>query len=145
MTSLLERITKFSLLIKKSSEAPKSNQANNMNINRSTGTSRQQAELAQLRNDNPNASIQAERYLRDKNGKILKDPLTGEARRIDFAVIKDNKVIELVETTSLNANKTFQSQKEARIREAGGTYIRDRNTRKLIDVSNIETRISRRE
>jgi len=39
-------------------------------------------------------------------------------------VIKDNKVLGLVETTSLNENKTFQSQKEARIRKAGGTYIR---------------------
>ncbi len=32
-------------------------------------------------------------YLRDKDGNIVRDPVTGEGRRIDFVVIKDGKVV----------------------------------------------------
>lgn len=38
------------------------------------------------------------------------------------------------EVTSLTADKTEQIQKELNIRFEGGTYIRDRSTKKLIPV-----------
>ena len=60
---------------------------------------------------------------------------------IDF---ENGKVIDSVEATSMNANKTLQQLKEANIRQNGGTYIRDRSTGKLLDISNIKTTIERR-
>lgn len=68
--------------------------------------------------------IVSEAYLRDSEGKIVRDPETGEARRIDFVVVKDGKVVDSIEVTSETADKTGQTAKEERIREAGGNYIR---------------------
>jgi hypothetical protein len=90
------------------------------------------------------ASVQRERYLRTADGKRAIDPLTEEARRIDHAVIENGRVRYLVETTSKTADKTAQLAKEARIRANGGTFIRDKVTRELIDVSNVLTRLTRR-
>ncbi len=89
-------------------------------------------------------SVQNARYLRTADGKIAIDPLTGQGRRIDHAVIKDGVVRYLVETTSKTADKAAQLDKEERIRAIGGTFIRDKFTRELLDVSNIRTRLSRR-
>ena len=47
----------------------------------------------------------------------------------------------LVETISKTADKAAQVAKDVRIRANGGTFIRDKVTRKLIDVSSIPTRI----
>lgn len=116
-----------------------------LRLNQEAGYIREAEELASLKLQNPRASIQQERYLRDANGRIVKDPVTGEGRRIDFAVIEDGQVKRLVETTSLTASKTAQTFKENRIRAAGGSYIRDQKTRKLIDVSKVRTEISRRQ
>lgn len=88
--------------------------------------------------------MQRERLLRDANGKKATDPLTGEGRRIDHAVIEDGEARYLVETTSKTADKSAQLAKEARIRANGGTFIRDKQTRSLIDVSDVLTRVSRR-
>lgn len=88
--------------------------------------------------------MQRERYLRTADGKRAIDPLTGEARRIDHAVIENGQVRYLVETTSKTADKVRQIEKEARVRANGGTFIRDKVTRELIDVSNVPTRITRR-
>jgi hypothetical protein len=82
-------------------------------------------------------------YLRDKDGKIVRDARTGTARRLDHVVIKDGKVLAIRETTSLTATKTSQSLKETRIRESGGVYIRDRKTGSLIDVSKVKTQVDR--
>lgn len=68
--------------------------------------------------------IVSEAYLRDSEGRIVRDPETGEARRIDFVVVKDGKVVDSIEVTSETADKTGQTAKEERIREAGGNYIR---------------------
>jgi len=113
-------------------------------LNQEAGYIREAEELASLKIQNPTASVQSERYLRTADGKIAKDPLTGEARRVDFAVIENGQVKRMVETTSLTADKTDQTLKERRIRAAGGTYIRDKQTRKLIDVSNVQTEVVRR-
>lgn len=89
--------------------------------------------------------VEAEVYLRDENGKIVKDPETGEARRIDFVVVKDGKVIDSIEVTSKTADKTAQSGKENRIRNAGGNYIKDGNGNLIEIPKNVQTRIERRD
>ncbi|EFL57659.1 hypothetical protein HMPREF9684_1819 [Veillonella atypica ACS-134-V-Col7a] len=87
----------------------------------------------------------SETYLRDKNGNIVKDPETGEARRVDFMVVKDGKVIDSIEVTSKTADKTEQSAKEERIRKSGGNYIRD-NEGNLVEIpSTVHTRIERKD
>ena len=58
--------------------------------------------------------IISEAYLRDKDGNIVKDPETNSARRIDFVVVKDGKVVDSVEVTSKTASKEEQSAKEDR-------------------------------
>jgi hypothetical protein len=88
--------------------------------------------------------IEKEVYLRDKDGKIVKDPVTGEARRIDFVVTKDGKVVDSIEVTSKTADKTDQMDKEQRIREAGGNYIKDSNGNLVEIPSDVQTRIERR-
>jgi hypothetical protein len=42
-----------------------------------------------------------------------------------------------VETTGTNVNKDKQMLKEQRIRDAGGTYVRDRETKKLVPVDGV--------
>ena len=54
--------------------------------------------------------------MRDSEGKIVRDPETGEARRIDFVVVKDGQVVDSIEVTSETADKTGQTAKEERIR-----------------------------
>lgn len=80
---------------------------------------------------------------RNADGTRALDPLTGEARRIDHVVIENGEVRHLVETTSKTADKIDQSLKEQAIRAQGSVYIRDRATGKLIEVSDIATRIMR--
>ncbi|UTY55835.1 RHS repeat-associated core domain-containing protein [Massilia sp. erpn] len=89
------------------------------------------------------AAVQREQYLRTADRKIAKDWMTGEARRVDHVVIVDGKAVTAVETTSMGASKTAQSAKETRIRDAGGTFVRDRNTGDLIDFKDIETILKR--
>jgi hypothetical protein len=120
------------------------NAPNGIQTNSASGAAREAEELAALEAQYPTASVQRERYLRTAEGSRAIDPMTGEGRRIDFAVIEGSKVLDLVETTSETANKAAQIAKENRIREAGGTFIRDKISRALIDVTDIATRISRR-
>ncbi len=83
-------------------------------------------------------------YLRDADGKIVKDPESGEARRVDFMVVKDEKVVDSIEVTSLTAPKKEQTDKETRIRGAGGNYIYD-NNRNLVEIpADVKTLIERR-
>ena len=88
--------------------------------------------------------IISEAYLRDKDGNIVKDSVTGEARRIDFVIVKDGKVVDSVEVTSKTADKTEQSAKEQRIRDNGGNYVRDSNGNLVEIPKEIQTRIERR-
>ena len=90
-------------------------------------------------------SILAERYLRDKDGNIVKDPETGQARRLDYVVLdKDGNVVATVEVTSKTADKSEQMAKEDRIRDNGGNYIMDKegNLHKIPDT--VKTNIERR-
>jgi hypothetical protein len=117
----------------------------NIKANQAAGAAREVAEHSDLLKKNPDASVQNQQYLRTADGKIAKDPVTGTGRRIDHVVIKDGKATDAVETTSQNANKNQQALKEDRIRNQGDTFIRDRNTKQLIDLKDIPTRKSRRD
>ena len=82
-----------------------------------------------------------------KSGLAQSDPIdfsNNEGRRIDFVVIENGKVIDSVEVTSMRANKLSQQAKEDNIRQNGGTFIKDRATGKLLDISNIKTTLERR-
>lgn len=84
-------------------------------------------------------------YLRNENGNIVKDPKTGKARRIDFVVVKNGRVISSVEVTSKTADKQNQLAKENRIRENGGNYIRDNNGNLIKMPNSVQTRVERRD
>ena len=89
--------------------------------------------------------IESQRHLRDKSGEIVRDPETGESRKIDFEVIKDGEVVKSVEVTSETADKTAQTAKEVRIRDAGGNFVIDRSTGELVPFrSGVETEVVRR-
>jgi len=115
--------------------------------NREDGKNREDAAHEELKKEYPESEgykIEREQYLRDKDGNIVKDPVTGEARRIDFVVTKDGKVVKSVEVTSEKAPKEPQTEKENRIREEGGIFIKDRETGELIEFpENVETEIRR--
>jgi hypothetical protein len=70
--------------------------------------------------------------------------LSGEARRIDFVVAKDGKVVDSIEVTSKTVDKTDQMDKEQHIREAGGNYIKDSNGNLVEIPPDVQTRIERR-
>ena len=82
--------------------------------------------------------------MRTRDGRIAIDPVTGEARRVDFAIIQQGQSRGVVEVTSKTAGKAGQLAKERRIRQAGGTFVRDRLTGELIDISETPTRLFRR-
>ena len=90
-------------------------------------------------------TILSEVYFRDEHGKIVKDPVTGEARRIDYVVIKDGKVVDSIEVTSKTADKTEQTAKENRIRDNGGNYIKDSEGNLIKIPDDVQTRIERRD
>jgi RHS repeat-associated protein len=101
---------------------------------------RREAEVyRELQQANPGADVLKQPYLRDASGKRAIDPRTGEARRIDNAVVQDGKVVDRVEVTSQrnfdNGGKRNQIDKEQRIINNGGTYIRGTDG-KLINFAN---------
>jgi uncharacterized protein RhaS with RHS repeats len=81
-------------------------------------------------------NVLKERYLRDASGKIVKGA-DGTARRVDFVVKRADGSWQPIEVTSKTANKTLQLLKESEIREAGGKFVRDPLTKKLIEVSDV--------
>lgn len=88
--------------------------------------------------------IVSEAYLRDSEGKIVRDPETSEARRIDFVVVKDGQVVDSIEVTSETSDKTGQTAKEERIRDAGGNYIRTSDGSLAKYPNDLHTTIERR-
>lgn len=116
--------------------------------NKIDGLKREAEVLDELQKKYPESDgyiILSEVYLRDENGNIVKDPVTGEARRIDYVVIKDGKVVDSIEVTSKTADKTEQTAKEDRIRKNGGNYVKDSDGNLVRMSDDIHTRIERRE
>lgn len=100
----------------------------------------------ELKAEHPDASVQRERYLRDEQGRRVPDPLTGETRRVDHVVIEEREVIRSVETTSRTADKAAQVAKEQRIRQAGGNYVRNKETREIVPFRDgVRTEVRRRD
>jgi len=115
--------------------------------NKQEGTERENKVFEELKTNYPEDQgykIHNECYIRDKSGNIIKDTDSGEARRIDFVVTKDGKSIESVEVTSPTAPKDKQIEKESRIRDNGGNYIKDTKTNEIIPLGDINTEIWRR-
>ena|GEM_PF-2701507 len=96
-------------------------------INAVNGARREAEVFQELKQTYPTADIIKQPYLRDANGKIVKDFETSEARRLDFAVVQDGQVASRLEVTSQTAKKDFQIGKEGRIISNGGTFIRGTN------------------
>lgn len=115
--------------------------------NREDGSNREDLaykELQQEFPENEGYNVEREQYLRGKEGNIVKDPETGEARRIDFIVTKDGKVVKSIEVTSETAPKDAQIAKENRIRDAGGNFIKDRDSGQLVEIpKDIKTEVRR--
>ncbi|MEZ5452624.1 MAG: hypothetical protein R3E93_07355 [Thiothrix sp.] len=115
--------------------------------NREDGSNREGLAYKELQNEYPESEgykIEREQYLRDKEGKIIKDPETGEARRIDFIVTKNGQVVKSVEVTSETAPKDAQAAKESRIRDVGGNFIKDRDTGLLVEIpKDVQTEVRR--
>jgi hypothetical protein len=101
-------------------------------------------ELAKEYSNKEGYVITAEAFLRNSDGKIVKDPVSGEARRIDFVISKDGAVVKSVEVTSLTADKREQMNKEYNIRNNGGNYIKDSNGELVKFPSNVDTQVERR-
>lgn len=121
--------------------------AEQLEKNREDGANREEQALESLNKEFPEEDgykIEREQYLRDKDGNIVKDSETGEARRVDFVVIKDGKVVKSIEVTSETAPKDAQIAKEERIRDAGGNFIKDRDTGQLVEIpKDVQTEVRR--
>ncbi len=100
------------------------------------GARREDVFNAQMRARYPNATVQCQCYLRNAQGKSVKDPDTNERRRIDTAVIENGRA-QTYEVTSMTADKTAQLAKEGSVLQNGGAYIRDRSTGSLVPVNGV--------
>ena len=132
--SSLEGVKAQNELIAEKINAEKTKQ---METNKEAGKEREDLAYKELKEEfpeNEGYKIEREQYLRDKDGNIVKDPKTGEARRIDFIIIKDGKVVKSIEVTSKTAPKDAQIAKEDRIRNEGGNFIKDRDTGQLVEI-----------
>lgn len=120
-----------------------------MNENRKNGERREREELDGVKKQYPESEgykVGSEECLRDKDGIIVKDPVTGEKRIVDITVSKDGQVVKMIEVTSPTAPKESQTAKEERIRAAGGDYIKDKDTGELKKIADdVKTEIHRRD
>jgi len=107
--------------------------------NKIAGDAREEIARKYLEKQNPNATILSERYIRDADGKSVKD-IEGSRRRLDFVVVEDGKVKGVYEVTSPTADKTAQRLKEMDIRNNGGTHVKEPGRKgKMYDISGVET------
>lgn len=84
-------------------------------------------------------TVHPEQYLRDSAGAIARTVEGQQGRRIDFVVFKGDKAVSTVEVTSREASKAAQRLKEIRIREAGGRYLINPDTGKLVKLPKNQT------
>ena len=107
------------------------------------GAAREVKELKALKEANLGATVLTQKTLRTADGKKAIDAVTETGRRVDNVVIKEGKVTHVGEVTSQKASKTAQLEKEKRIRENGGTYIRHK--KQLYDIKDVPTTLTRRD
>ena len=101
------------------------------------GTAREARARAILEKRYGKGNVLSERYLRGADGKSVKDPLTGERRRVDFVVKGQDGKWHGEEITRKTANKDHQLANEGRIRVLGGVYVKDPSTGKLVYVEDV--------
>lgn len=90
----------------------------------------------------PNERIQAETYLLNRDGTRAIDPVTRQARRIDFVLFSEGNFTRRIEVTSQHANKRAQLAIEQRIltrhsngrRRTGPVYVFDRQNKRMVPV-----------
>ena len=125
----------------------KESKTTQIEINRENGALREEKAFGDIQKEFPESEgfkYHQEAYLRDEQGNIIKDELSGEARRVDIMVEKDGMISKSYEITSETAPKDLQIAKEERIRQNGGNFILDRDTGKLIELpKNVTTEIRR--
>ena len=112
------------------------------------GIARENTVMKELFSEFGEKNVLREQYLRDNLGRIIKDPLTNEARRIDFIVREGDKVVKSIEVTSELADKTAQIRKTERIlekaKDLGGAFIKDFDSGVLIEFTlDLDTEIRR--
>jgi hypothetical protein len=106
--------------------------------NAAAGTRREAQTAAELATENPGKVVQGQRTLRNAEGKKVVDPVTGEGRRVDHAVIdREANTAKTFETTGQNVSKEEQLAKEQRVREAGGKFVRDKETQQMVPVEGV--------
>jgi len=101
-------------------------------------------ELLRLYPESEGYVIINEAPLRNEDGLRARDPITNEGRRIDFVINIDGRIIDMIEVTSQTADKTEQIDKEIRIRNAGGNYLRINDEYLVRIPDDVQTRIERR-
>lgn len=120
-----------------------------MNQNREAGERREKEAVQELKERYPEKEgykVETEQVLRNENGSVAKDPVTGEKRIVDVVVSKEGKAIRMVEVTSHTAPKDAQMAKEQRIRDAGGNYVKDKDTGDLKWIpDDVTTEVHRRD
>lgn len=92
-------------------------------INRETGDLRELEELAHLQKLYPNATILRRKTLFDADRNKIIDSVDSKGRQLDFVVVENNKVLDVVETTGFAVPKSSQIAREDRIRTAGGQFV----------------------
>lgn len=112
--------------------------------NIAAGERRTLEEISELQRRFPGASILTERNLLDATGRQVLDPITGQGRRLDLVVVDRQSVIDVVEVTGINVSKFEQLTREARIRLAGGNFIRDPGSGLILPLNDLANRVSRR-
>ena len=116
--------------------------------NRISGAAREEAqgdELAREYAGEDGYNIESQCSIRDESGRVVKDPETGEGRRLDFVVIKNGEAVGSYEVTSEGADKTAQLAKEQRICNAGGNFVEDRQSGDLVRFApGVKTEVVRR-
>ncbi|HVC79789.1 MAG TPA: RHS repeat-associated core domain-containing protein [Chloroflexota bacterium] len=103
---------------------------------KATSMAREDAAVAIVQEQFPQAQILEERYLLNAQGKKITDLVEGRGRRLDIVVVEDNKVVAIREVTTPTEalGKGPQLAKTLRIRSRGEVFVRDPITRKLIPV-----------
>jgi hypothetical protein len=90
----------------------------------------------------PNERIQSETYLLNRDGSRAIDPVTRQARRIDFVLFSEGQFTRRFEVTSQFADKRAQLAIEQRIltrhsngrRRTGPVYVYDRQNKRMVPV-----------
>jgi len=119
--------------------------------NKCLGIARERAAYRLLVGRYPSARIQSETFLRNRDGSLARDPVTGKARRIDFVLFFDGGAVKRFEITSQRSDKRAQFAQERRIityrrngqRRTDRLYVLNRATSRLVPIGEGTTEILR--